>query len=123
MKSHRLIAFVIFALLLSGCTTSDYKVVDAIKPEMTALEAKAVINSYGFEIGKSEIRPTKGWPSEREDFTALGWRAGQAEQKLSKRIALAEYYPVGHGMFGAGQLFLFYSEDGRLLDYYRYQIN
>jgi len=123
MKRHPAIIISVFALFLAGCTTADFKVVDAIKPGMSAVEAKAVINSYGFEVGKSEARPAQGWPSEREDFTALGWRAGQAEKQLSKRITLSEYYPVGHGLFGAGQLFLFYGEDGRLLDFYRYQIN
>ena len=123
MKRNRFILIAAFAFILAGCTTADFKVVDAIKPGMSAAEAKAVINSYGFEIGKSEVRPAQGWPSEREDFTALGWRAGQAEKRLSTHITLSEYYPVGHGLLGAGQLFLFYGEDGRLVDFYRYQIN
>jgi len=69
------------------------------------------------------MRPAQGWPSERDDFPGLGQRAGFKEKQLSKRILMSEYYPVQHGLFGYGELYLYYGEDGRLLDFYRYQIN
>ena len=75
-------------------------------------------------MGGAIDRATSGWPKEREKaFADTGWRAGREEERTGKRIVRAEYYPVGHGFLGAGELYLFYGEDGRLISFYRYQIN
>jgi hypothetical protein len=110
------------ALVFSGCVTKDFKVVDALRAGLTKEEAKATIASFGFERSQVLERPASGWASEGT-FTNLPSRARVAEERSKKTIATAEYYPVGHGLLGAGQLFLFYGEDGRLVDFYRYQIN
>jgi hypothetical protein len=109
-------------LLFGGCVTKDFKVVDALRAGMTQEEAKATIASFGFERGQIIERPAAGWASDGT-FTSLPSRARVAEERSKRKIATAEYYPVGHGLFGAGQLFLFYGEDRRLVDFYRYQIN
>ncbi len=54
---------------------------------------------------------------------SAGQRAAAQEARTGKRISLVEYYPVGHGLLGAGELFLFYDEAGHLINFYRYQIN
>jgi hypothetical protein len=110
-------------LLFSGCVTNDFKVVDALKPGMSPGEAQATIKSFGFALDQSLPRPTNGWPAERKTFDATDWRAGREEARTGKKVSLVEFYPVGHGLLGAGQLFLFYGEDGRLMNFYRYQIN
>ena len=110
-------------VLLAGCVTNDFKVVDTLKLGMTPQEAQATIKSFGFALAHSLTRPVDGWPADRKTFDATDWRAGREEARTRKRVSLAEYYPVGHGLFGAGQLFLFYGDDGGLAHFYRYQIN
>jgi len=122
MKLVIKILLALCALLFSGCVTKDFKVVDALRTGMTKEEAKATIASFGFERRQILDRPAAGWMSDGT-FTNLPSRARVAEERAKKKIVTAEYYPVGHGLFGAGQLFLFYGEDGCLVDFYRYQIN
>jgi hypothetical protein len=110
-------------VFLGGCVTNDFKVVDALKLGMTQQEAQATIKSFGFSLAQSLPRPATGWPADRNTFDATDWRAGREEARTGKQVSLVEYYPVGHGFLGAGQLFLFYGEDGRLAHFYRYQIN
>ena len=50
-------------------------------------------------------------------------RAAAVEERLQRRIGSAEYYPVTHGLLGFGKLFLFYDENGRLVEFYRININ
>lgn len=109
-------------LLLCGCLTNDFKVVDALRCGMTKEEAQATITGFSFQRSQVLYRPETGWASEKT-FTNLPGRAQIAEEETKVRIATAEYYPVGHGMFGFGQLFLFYDEGGRLVSFYRRQIN
>jgi hypothetical protein len=109
--------------LLSGCVSADFRVVDALRAGMTESEAQSAIASFGFQRSDHLARPPSGWPAERGDFTALAWRAGIIETQKKQIVAIAEYYPVHHGLLGAGQLFLFYGADGKLLEFYRYQIN
>jgi hypothetical protein len=109
--------------LLCGCVSADFKVVDALRTGMTEAEAQSAIASFGFQRNEHLIRPPNGWPAERGDFTALAWRAGMIETQKNQIVAIAEYYPVHHGFVGAGQLFLFYDANGKLLEFYRYQIN
>jgi len=116
-----LLASMVF--LLGGCVTNDFKVVEALKLGMSPEEAQATIKSFGFTLAQSLPRPARGWPAERKTFEATGWRAGEEEARTGQRVSLVEYYPVGHGLMGAGQLFLFYGDDGRLINFYRYQIN
>ena len=110
-------------LLLAGCVTNDFKVVDSLKAGMTPQEAQETIKSFGFTLSKSLPRPAAGWPAERKAFDATDWRAGREEARTGKPVSLVEYYPVGHGMLGAGELFLFYGDDGQLASFYRHQIN
>ena len=123
MKVAAKLLIPVAVLLLAGCVTNDFKVVDALKPGMTPQQAQETINSFGFTLAQSLPRPASDWPTERKTFDATAWRAGREEARSGKRVSLVEYYPVGHGMLGAGQLFLFYGEDGRLAHFYRYQIN
>ncbi len=110
------------AILFGGCSTNDFKVVDALRVGFTKEEAKATIAAYGFERAQILKRPSSGWTSDGT-FTNLPARAHAIEERSKQKIATAEYYPVGHGLLGAGQLFLFYGEDGRLMNFYRRQIN
>lgn len=113
----------VFILVLAGCVTNDFKVVEALKEGITASEAKEIITSYGFTIEQSLSRPEEGWHETDESFVNLpGW-AKRIEEEKRSIVSKAEYYPVGHGMFGFGQLFLFYDEEGKLLYHYRRQIN
>jgi hypothetical protein len=114
--------FIFSALLFSGCATNDFKVVDALRVGITKEEANATIATHGFERSQTLERPASGWISDGT-FTNLPSRARAVEERSHQKIVTAEYYPVGHGLFGAGQLFLFYGEDGRLVNFYRYQIN
>jgi hypothetical protein len=123
MKIAMRLLTVLSALLLGGCVTKDFKVVDALKVGMSPTEAQTTIRSYGFSLAESLRRPADGWPAERKAFAATAWRAGREEARTGKPVSFVEYYPVGHGILGAGQLFLFYGEDGRLMHFYRYQIN
>jgi hypothetical protein len=122
MKFTPRFLIVFCALLLGGCVTKDFKVVEALRAGLSKEEAKAMIASFGFERSQVLERPASGWVSDGT-FTNLPSRAHVVEERTKKKIVSAEYYPVGHGLFGAGQLFLFYDEDGRLVDFYRYQIN
>lgn len=123
MKRIAAFVFALSALLIAGCVTKDFKVVDALHVGMSPEEAKATIHAYGFELAASLHRPAGGWPKERKTFDATDWRAGREEERSGKQVSLVEFYPVGHGLLGAGQLFLFYGDDGRLMYFYRYQIN
>ena len=122
MKASGKLLFVFLAVLGSGCTAKDFKVVDALRAGLTKEEAKATITSFGFERSEVLERPAAGWISDGT-FTNLPLRARVVEERTNKNIATAEYYPVGHGLLGAGQLFLFYDEAGQLVDFYRHQIN
>jgi hypothetical protein len=123
MKVTAKVLFAAMALLLSGCVTNDFKVVDALKLGMSPEEAQTTIKSFGFTLGQSLSRPANGWPAEKKTFEATDWRAREVEARSGRRVSLVEYYPVGHGLLGAGQLFLFYGDDRQLVDFYRYQIN
>ena len=123
MKPRSSLLLVCALSLLSGCVSADFKVVDALKAGMTDAEAQSAIATFGFSRGDRLSRPSSGWPDERTDFTALAWRAGRIETEKKEKVTAAEYYPVHHGLLGSGQLFLFYGEDGKLLEFYRYQIN
>lgn len=103
-------------LLLTACSSNTYKVVDALKPGMTPDEARTAIQSYGFTQATSLTRPADGWPKAPESFVSPGWKAGQMETRIGKQVHRVEYYPLAEG---AVQLFLFYSEEGRLLTYHR----
>ena len=117
------VVLAICALMFAGCSSNDFKVVDALHTGMTREEAKATIQSYGFRLEESFSRPADGWPRERKTFTATEWRAGREEERVGKHVMSVELYPVGHGLLGAGLLFLFYGEDGSLMNFYRYQVN
>jgi hypothetical protein len=123
MKPHRFLSSVCAAFLLAGCTTADFKVVDALHPGMSQAEAQATIASYGFALKDSMRRPENGWPQNDNSPWQLATRAAFQEKELNERVALAEFYPVYHGMLGYGHLFLFYGEDGKLRSHYRHQIN
>ena len=116
-------ASVICALTLVGCVTNDFKVVDALSVGMSDGKAKETIESYGFQREERINRPDEGWPEPDGSFLDLPGRAHWAEKELNTVIEFAEYYPVGHGLLGYGQLFLFYDEAGQLVKYYRRQIN
>jgi hypothetical protein len=109
--------------ILSGCATNDFKVVDALRAGMTESEVHSTIASFGFQRFGREDRPPNGWPENREMFMDLAWRAGMTEKRKKQIVLAAEYYPVQHGMFGVGHLFLFYGQDGKLVEFYRQQIN
>jgi len=122
MKTAGKLFLVFLALMVSGCVTKDFKVVDALRAGLTKEEAKVTIASFGFERSQILERPGSGWISDGT-FTNLPGRARAIEERTKKKIMTAEYYPVGHGLLGAGQLFLFYDQDGRLAEFYRHQIN
>jgi hypothetical protein len=123
MKATFKLLIAVALVLLGGCVTNDFKVVDSLKPGMSPTEAQDTIKAFGFALAQSLPRPTNGWPAERKTFDAADWRAGREEVRTGKQVSLVEYYPVGHALLGAGQLFLFYGDDGRLAHFYRYQIN
>ena len=114
---------ILMMVLLSACVTNDFKVVDALRVGMTQDEAQSTIAAFGFERKEALGRPESGWPVSGETFTNLPGRAHWIENEQKKRVATAEYYPVHHGLFGSGELFLFYGTDGRLMKFYRHQIN
>jgi hypothetical protein len=117
------IPFVLALLLLGCCVTNGFKVVDALRIGMSQEEAKSTISSLGFEREQVLERPSGGWPESDDTFTRLAGRARNVENVKEVTVAAAEYYSVGHGMFGFEELFLFYDDDGKLIDYYRRQIN
>src|SRR5215510_7832262 len=110
------------ALFLVGCVTNDFKVVDALHTGMSHNEVQTTIASYGFERREYLIRPAEGWQT-IETLMALPKRAKAVEDQLGVVVASAEYYPVHHGMLGFGELFLFYDAGGKLIHFYRHQIN
>ena len=111
------------AFILAGCATNDFKVVDALSVGMSDEQAKESIESYGFQREARINRPDEGWPDTDDSFTDLPGRAHSVEKELNTVIECAEHYPVGHGLLGAGDLFLFYDETGHLVKYYRRHIN
>jgi hypothetical protein len=110
-------------LLVTGCVTADFKVVDALRPGMSQAEAQRTIASFGFQRGEALTRSESGWPTELQSNSGLAKRAAYEENRLQEKISAAEFYPVHHGMLGYGELFLFYGVDGKLRSYYRHQIN
>jgi len=90
---------------------------------MSQTEAKETIASFGFKRELFKARPTDGWPVKDGTFQNLSGRALNVEKRQQQRIESAEVYPVGHGLLGYGLLYLFYGSDGRLVHFYRYQIN
>ena len=68
------------------------------------------------------MRPGDGW-SGAQTTMDLPKRAAAVEERLQRRIGSAEYNPVTHGFLGFGKLFLFYDENGRLVEFYRININ
>jgi hypothetical protein len=110
-------------LSLMGCTTNDFKVVDALKIGMSKNEARSVIESFSFELETDLTRPASGWGKSDDTFFNLSGRAKQVESEFGIKVLSAEYYPVGHGLFGSGQLFLFYDQNEKLVHCYRKQIN
>lgn len=113
----------LIAFFISGCATNDFKVVDALRIGMNAGEAQETIHAYGFQLEQSMERPALGWPNANTALGDLAGRAGATEMRLGRRILRAEYYPVFHGLLGFGELYLFYSEDDQLVEFYRHQIN
>jgi hypothetical protein len=113
----------ILAALCASCVTNDFRVVEALKPGMTQVEASDVITSFGFERRTVMNRPLDGWATTDGTFENIHGRASAIEEELRQEVRVAEMYPVGHGLLGFGLLYLFYGPDGRLLEHYRYQIN
>ena len=89
---------------------------------MTREEARATIASFSFQRDKALDRPESGWVSDHT-FLDLPRHARTVEEKLSKTISTVEHYPVHHGLLGFASLMLFYDESGRLVHFYRDQIN
>ncbi len=123
MEVSRVSIIFAVALFCWGCVTNDFKVVEALRRGMTQAEAEQTVASFGFRKEQASTRPEGGWPPSDNTFANLPGRARAMEKKLQKGIERAELYPVGHGLLGAGLLFLFYGADGRLMEFYRYQIN
>jgi hypothetical protein len=118
-----LLTLLAFALLIgAGCTTDDFKVVDALHTGMSREEARATISAYGFERREFLTRPEAGWSSV-QTMMDLPKRAAAIEERRRIPVGSAEYYPVGHGLMGFGELFLFYDVEGRLVEFYRHNIN
>jgi hypothetical protein len=123
MKPMSMFALILTTLLLVACRTADFKVVDALRLGMTSTEAQKTIASFSFERDSVLERPDSGWPSSDGTSINLAGRAHQAELKLRAIVKTAEYYPVHHGLLGFGELFLFYDSNGKLVEFYRHQIN
>jgi hypothetical protein len=108
---------------LAGCATNDFKVVEALQPGITQPEAQQRIATYGFKRDLALVRPEGGWPSHSEVAFNLPDRAAAVESRRHAQVSAVESYPVSHGLLGFGHLLLFYGPDGRLLEFYRHQIN
>lgn len=122
MKIRCIIPFL--ALILSGCTTNDFRAIDSLHEGLTQRQARESIEKFGFTSHESEVeRPASGWPEKGEGYFDVGWRAGLAEKNIHKPISFAEAYPVSHGLLGYGWIYLFYDADKTLIHYYRLQIN
>ena len=116
-------AFLAVAMLIVvGCKTNDFKVVDSLREGMSQEEVRATISAYGFERREFLIRPADGWQN-IQTLIDLPKQAAAVEERRRTRIGSAEYYPVHHGLLGFGELFLFYDSDGRLVEFYRHHIN
>ena len=123
MNLGQLLGCCVAAILLGGgCKTNDFKVVDALRTGMSQEEARGTISGYGFERGEFLVRPADGWSGAQTTMN-LPERTAAVEERRQTRIGSAEYYPVTHGFLGYGQLFLFYDENGRLVEFYRININ
>ena len=123
MQRNPLLSLLAFALLIAaGCKTNDFKVVDALHKGMSQEEARATISAYGFERREFLTRPRDGWSSV-QTIMNLPKRAAAVEESHRLSVGSAEYYPVGHGLMGFGELFLFYNLEGRLVEFYRHNIN
>jgi hypothetical protein len=120
MGRFLLVSVVVCSLL--GCITNDFEVLDALQVGMTQADAKGTMASHGFPGHTTEIRPAGGWVATKT-FEDLPGRALAVERKLQTTIETGEAYPVGHGLLGAGVVYLFYGTDGRLVHFYRWQIN
>ena len=90
---------------------------------MTQAEAQETIASFGFKRDLLKDRPADGWPAKDGTFANVSGRALAVEKRVEQKVESAELYPVGHGLLGFGLLYLFYGSDGRLIHFYRYQIN
>ena len=124
MKPVFQILISVLCLSLSACVYGDFKALDSLKVGMAREEARKNIESYGFtKFEKEYFRPAEGWPDAKKGYFDVEWRTGVAEHKIQKKIFSSEAYPVSHGLLGYGWIYLFYAEDGTLLDYYRLQIN
>ena len=123
LEKYPVCLLVILLIFVSGCTTNDFLVVEALKKGMTRSETRKTVERFGFTLNQSVLRPKSGWPSTRSNSIALPLRAKLKEDELGCRITEADYFPVGHGMFGIGFLFVFYDSNGRILDFYRHQVN
>jgi len=123
MHLKPLFAFLAFAMLIAGgCKTNDFKVVDELRAGMSQEEARSTISAYGFKRAEFLTRPSDGWSSV-QTLMGLPKRAAVIEERRRTQVGSAEYFPVGHGLMGFGQLFLFYDSDGRLVEFYRHNIN
>lgn len=117
------IPILLVTLGLTGCATNDFKVVEALRKGMSQDEARTTIANHGFARKEVLARPATGWATAEKSYTRLGERAEYMEKQLGTIVSSAEYYPVYHGMFGFGELCLFYDVEGRLIHFYRHQIN
>jgi len=109
--------------LFAGCVTNDFKVVEALEIGLEMSEVETVVAAYGFNKEQSLTRPDDGWPETDDSYTNLAGRAEVVEDSKGIEIHQADYYPVGHGFLGYGWLFTFFDQDGKLVHYYRKQIN
>lgn len=114
--------------LFVGCRTNDFRAYESVRTGMARDEARAAFTKYGFQLEDSQIRPANGWPSaEGATFglasSGLPQRARLVEQQLGTNVASADYFPIGHGLFGFSRVFLFYNSDNHLVNFYRHQIN
>lgn len=115
--------FLVAVLGLVGCATpNDFKVVDALHSGMTRAEAEQTIQQHGFTRQETVVRPSGGWTNIQTTMH-LPERAAAVELRRGLEIQRADYYPVYHGMFGFGELFLFYDAGERLVEFYRVNIN
>lgn len=117
-----LAALSLIVLCLSGCTTNDLRIVDALGRGMSKADTHAVISDFGYQCQESLMRPEDGWSSIKT-MTRLPERALEVESRLESIVSSAEYYPVSGGMLGYGELFLFYNPDDQLMDFYRVDVN
>jgi hypothetical protein len=115
-----ILSFSVF--VLAGCKTNDFKVAEALRKGMSQAEARTTITAYGFKRSEFLIRPPRGWTT-IQTVKGLPKLAHAAEELVGVTVGSAEYYPVGHGLMGWGDLFLFYDTHERLVHFYRVNIN